>query len=151
MTWYDPSKSTTSKIRVSVRKLPWSPNVTGRSIFPKGYALMPGMIPRKGKNGGAELGLQDAHGIKGLNILNVEAAAPIHQHLGQALVADDGSIMSGWLPSRGTLGGWSPRSNVIGVLDQRRNLGTAPLVGKTPVVGPCVDAWSSCPQDLRRS
>jgi hypothetical protein len=28
-----------------------------------------------------------------------------------------GSTTSGQLPSRGTLGGWSPRSKVIGVLD----------------------------------
>jgi hypothetical protein len=49
MAWYDPSKSTISKIRVSVRKLLQSLNMMGSSIFPKGYALMPGMIPRKGK------------------------------------------------------------------------------------------------------
>jgi hypothetical protein len=49
MAWYDLSKSTTSKIRVSVRKLLRSLKVTGSSIFPNGYALMPGMIPRKGK------------------------------------------------------------------------------------------------------
>jgi hypothetical protein len=46
---YDPLKSTTSKIRVSVRKLPQLPNMTGKSMFPKGYTLMPKMIPRKGK------------------------------------------------------------------------------------------------------
>jgi hypothetical protein len=49
MAWYDPSKSTTSKIRVSVPKLLQSPNVTDSSRFPMGYALMPGTIPWKGK------------------------------------------------------------------------------------------------------
>ena len=32
----------------------------------------------------------DAHGIEGVNIENVEAAASVHQHLGEALLADDG-------------------------------------------------------------
>jgi hypothetical protein len=49
MVWYDPSNSTTSKIRVSVQKLLRSPNVTDKSMFPKGYALMPGTISMKGK------------------------------------------------------------------------------------------------------
>jgi hypothetical protein len=49
MAWYDPSKTTTLKIRVSVQKLLWSPNMTGRSMFPKGYSLMPRTILRMGK------------------------------------------------------------------------------------------------------
>ena len=32
----------------------------------------------------------DAHGIVGVDIEDVEAAASVHQHLGEALLADDG-------------------------------------------------------------
>ena len=32
----------------------------------------------------------DAHGVEGVNVEDVEAAASIHQHLGEALLADDG-------------------------------------------------------------
>ena len=37
-----------------------------------------------------ELRPGDAHGIKGVDVEDVEAAAPVHQHLGEALLADDG-------------------------------------------------------------
>ena len=30
------------------------------------------------------------HGIEGVDVEDVEAAASIHQHLGEALIADDG-------------------------------------------------------------
>ena len=32
----------------------------------------------------------DAHGVEGVDIEDVEAAASVHQHLGEALLADDG-------------------------------------------------------------
>ena len=32
----------------------------------------------------------DAHGIKGVDVEDVEAATSIYQHLGEALLADDG-------------------------------------------------------------
>ena len=38
----------------------------------------------------SELQPADAHGIKGVDIEDVEAAASIHQHLGEALLTDDG-------------------------------------------------------------
>ena len=37
----------------------------------------------------------DAHGIEGVNVEDVEAAASVHQHLGEALLATMGSTMSG--------------------------------------------------------
>jgi hypothetical protein len=37
-----------------------------------------------------ELGPTDPHGIKGLSVHDVEAAASIHQYLGEPCVADDG-------------------------------------------------------------
>jgi hypothetical protein len=38
----------------------------------------------------AELGLVDPHGVKGLSIHDVEAAASIHQYLDEPRVANDG-------------------------------------------------------------
>ena len=37
-----------------------------------------------------ELRLGDAHGIEGVDVENVEAATSVHQHLGEALLMDDG-------------------------------------------------------------
>jgi hypothetical protein len=46
------------------------------------------------------LGPTDPHGIKGFSIHDVEAAASIHQYLGESCVADDGvnnKRISAWL------------------------------------------------------
>ena len=37
-----------------------------------------------------ELRLGDAHGIEGVDVENVEAATSVHQHLDEALLADNG-------------------------------------------------------------
>ena len=37
-----------------------------------------------------ELQSGDAHGIEGVDVENVKAAASVHQHLGEALLADNG-------------------------------------------------------------
>ena len=38
----------------------------------------------------SELRSGDAHGIEGVDVEDVEAAASIHQHLGEVLLADNG-------------------------------------------------------------
>ena len=38
----------------------------------------------------AELRSGDAHGVEGVDVEDVEAAASVHQHLGEALLADNG-------------------------------------------------------------
>jgi len=38
----------------------------------------------------AELRSRDPHGIEGVDVEDVEATASVHQHLGEALLADDG-------------------------------------------------------------
>ena len=38
----------------------------------------------------AELRPGDAHSVEGVDVENVDAAASVHQHLGEALLADDG-------------------------------------------------------------
>ena len=42
-----------------------------------------------------ELRPGDVHGVEGVDVENVEAAASVHQHLGEALLADDESTTSG--------------------------------------------------------
>ena len=37
-----------------------------------------------------ELRLEDVHGVEGVDVENVEAAASVHQHLGEALLTNDG-------------------------------------------------------------
>ena len=37
-----------------------------------------------------ELRSGDAHGVEGVDVEDVEATASIHQHLGEALLVDDG-------------------------------------------------------------
>jgi hypothetical protein len=44
------------------------------------------------------LGLAYPHEIQGASIDDVEAAASIHEHLGEMCVADNGSTTSGYLP-----------------------------------------------------
>ena len=38
----------------------------------------------------AELRPGDAHGVEGVNVEDVEVVASVHQHLGEALLADNG-------------------------------------------------------------
>ena len=51
--------------------------------------MLPGS--RRGREsplGGAPTG--DAHGVEGVDVEDVEAATSVHQHLGEALIVDDG-------------------------------------------------------------
>ena len=47
-------------------------------------------LPRERGACQAELRSGDAHGIEGVDVEDVEAAASVHQHLGEALLTDDG-------------------------------------------------------------
>ena len=46
--------------------------------------------PMEGRTRKAEFRPRDAHGIEGVDVEDVEAAASVHQHLGEALLANDG-------------------------------------------------------------
>ena len=48
---------------------------------------------------GAELVQSDPHELQGVGVHDVESAAPVHEHLGEASVADDG-IHNEWILSR---------------------------------------------------
>ena len=93
-------------MRTSERKLARLLNVTGRSICPSGYAYAPGITLWKGEPArrSSDRGMAV---IEGVDIGDVEAATSIHQHLGKALLADDG-IDDEWVASWShDMGGWS--------------------------------------------
>ena len=69
----------------------------------------------------------NARGIERFGVHDVEAAASIHQHLGEPLVPMIESTMSGYLPGCGMLSGWSERSKVMADSDHRRKVGVAGL------------------------
>jgi hypothetical protein len=54
------------------------------------FAERVGLHARQDAIEGEEGGLQDSHGIESVVVEDVEAAAPVHQHLGQQTVAEDG-------------------------------------------------------------
>ena len=56
----------------------------------------------------AELRLGDVHGIEGVNVEDVEAAASVHQHLGGALLADNGVDDERVAPRSSDMGGMVP-------------------------------------------
>ena len=56
----------------------------------------------------AEIRPRDAHGVEGVNVEDVEAAASIYQHLCEALLADDG-VDDEWVaPWSGNVGRMVP-------------------------------------------
>ena len=67
----------------------------------------------------------DAHGIEHFSIHDVEAAASIHQHLGEPLHADDRVDHEWVFSSYEMLFGWSVRSKIMVNFDHRRKEGVA--------------------------
>ena len=62
----------------------------GQVDLPKWVCLHPRDHAMEGRAHWAELRSGDAHGVEDVDVENVEAAAFVHQHLGEALLADDG-------------------------------------------------------------
>ena len=56
----------------------------------------------------AKLRPGDAHGIEGVDVEDVEAAAFVHQHLGEALLLDDGVDDERVASQFGNVGGMVP-------------------------------------------
>jgi hypothetical protein len=56
----------------------------------KGQDALPGDDPVKGRRTGPDRGQIDLQGPKGLGLDDVEAAASVHEDLGEPGVADDG-------------------------------------------------------------
>jgi hypothetical protein len=51
---------------------------------------------------GSELCPLDPQEVKGLDVDNIEVAASIHEHLGEARIGDDGMMTSGYTLGLGT-------------------------------------------------
>ena len=66
-----------------------------------------------------------AHGIERFSVHDVEAAASIHQHLGESLRANDRVDHERISPWLWMLSEWSFRSKVMADSDHRRKIGTA--------------------------
>ena len=62
----------------------------GQVDLPKWVRLRSWDHTVEGRARRAELRLGDAHGIEGVDVEDIEAAASVHQHLGEALLADNG-------------------------------------------------------------
>ena len=54
-----------------------------------------------------ELRPRDVHGVKGVDIEDVEATTPVHQHLGEVLLADNGVNDERVALDLATWDGWS--------------------------------------------
>jgi hypothetical protein len=85
-----------------------SSEADGQIELPKGQDTLPGDDPVKGRHTSPDRGQIDLQEPEGLGVDDVEAAASVHEDLGEPGVADDGSTMSGYFPGLGTQSGWSP-------------------------------------------
>jgi hypothetical protein len=67
-----------------------SPEADGQIELPKGLDALPGDDPVKGRRTGPDRGQIDLQEPEGLGVDDVEAAASVHEDLGEPDVADDG-------------------------------------------------------------
>jgi hypothetical protein len=88
-----------------------SPEADGQIELSKGLDALPRDDPVKGRRTGPDRGQIDLQEPKGLGVDDVEAAASVHEDLGEPDVANDGLD---------TRSGWSPWSKVMGLSDQSR-------------------------------
>jgi hypothetical protein len=88
-----------------------SPEADGQIELSKGLDALPGDDPVKRRRTGPDRGQIDLQEPKGLGVDDVEAAASVHEDLGEPDVANDGLD---------TRSGWSPWSKVMGLSDQSR-------------------------------
>jgi hypothetical protein len=86
----------------------------------KGQDALPGDDPVKGRRTGPDCGQIDLQEPEGLGVDDVEAAASIHEDLGEPTLPMTGSTTSGYFPGLGTQSGWSPWLKVMGLSDQSR-------------------------------
>jgi hypothetical protein len=77
-------------VRVSLRKLEGVPKQTGRSSCPRGWTHFPGDDPVERRIACPDRGQINTQEPEGLDVDDVEAAASVHEDLGEPDVADDG-------------------------------------------------------------
>jgi hypothetical protein len=86
----------------------------------EGLDAFPGDDPMKRRRARPDRGRIDPQEPEGLCVDDVEAAASVHEDLGEPDVADDGVDNERVFPRVGTRSGWSPWSKVMGLSDQSR-------------------------------
>ena len=102
-----------------------APEGDGQVDLPEGYRSMPGddTVERRARRPDPQA--VDAHGIEGLGVEDVEAAASVHKDFGEPLGADDG-VDDQWELSQPMDAPWVVRAiEVIGASDHFRKLGAA--------------------------
>jgi hypothetical protein len=97
-----------------------SPEADGQIELSEGLDAFPGDDPVKRRRARLERGQIDPLEPKGLGVDDVEAAASVHEDLGEPDVANDGVDTSGYFPGLGTRSGWSAWLKVMGLSDQSR-------------------------------
>jgi hypothetical protein len=75
------------------------PKGDGQVDLPKWFALFPRYNAMERHPGQSDARPVDAHGVERLNVHDVEATTPIHQHLAEMLLVDDW-INDKWVPTR---------------------------------------------------
>jgi hypothetical protein len=75
-----------------------SPKADGQIELSKGQDALSGEDPVKGRRTGLDCGQIDPQEPEGLSVYDVEAAASIHEDLGESGIADD-RIDNEWVPS----------------------------------------------------
>jgi hypothetical protein len=98
--------------------------VTDRVIRPRGGGLLTHYHSVKWVWAALELVLGEPQPLKGIEVHEVGAAAPIHEGLGEPGSPDQRADDEGNLPGLGLLSRWSVQSKVIIDSDQCRNYRT---------------------------
>jgi hypothetical protein len=97
-----------------------SPEADEQVNLSEGQDTLSGCDPMEGCRTEPDLGPINPQEFQGLGVDDVEAAASVHEDLGEPNVADDRIDDERVPPKLGTKSGWSPRSKVIGLSDQSR-------------------------------
>jgi hypothetical protein len=97
-----------------------SSTADGQIELSEGQDAFPGNDPVKGRRTGPDHGQIDLQEPEGLGVDDVEAAASVHEDLGEPSVADDRVDVERVLSRLVTQSGWLPWSKVMGLSDQSR-------------------------------
>jgi hypothetical protein len=86
----------------------------------EGLDALPGDDPMERRNTCPDRGQINVQEPEGLGVDDVEAAASVHEDLGEPDVTDDGVDNERVFSGLGTRSGWSAWSKVMGLSDQSR-------------------------------
>jgi hypothetical protein len=101
------------------------PKANGKIELSEGLDALPGDDPVERRSARPDRGQINMQEPEGLGVDDVEAAASVHENLGEPDVLAPpggfrGSTTRGYFPGLGTRSGWSAWSKVMGLSDQSR-------------------------------